>query len=73
MSADNQDKSVTSDEDTIRVGTFIETRGATNNSESAPPPGDEDVMRTGLHVDTRAAVGKVGNETVPGDGQRDNT
>jgi hypothetical protein len=75
MSVGNQDKSATSNEDTPRVGTFIDTRGATNSSDTelAPSSTDEDVKRLGLHSDTRAVVGRVENETVQSDGRRDTT
>ncbi|HKU76912.1 MAG TPA: hypothetical protein VJR02_23580 [Pyrinomonadaceae bacterium] len=75
MSAGKQENNATSNDDTDRVGTFIDTRGVTNspNTELAPVPADEDVMRGGLQIDARAVVGRVENETVQSDRRRDTT
>ena len=71
MSVGNKDNNAASNEDTTRIGTFIDTRGT--NSSNTEASTDEDVERIGLHTDIRAVAGRVENETVQSDGRRDNT
>jgi hypothetical protein len=67
MSVGNQDNNLPINEDTTRAGTYIDTRGVTNDSNKESSTADGDVMRAGTYVDTRSVAGQVGNETVLSD------